>query len=198
MAKLDLALIVRTVDKATAPLRRIQQSVRQVGRSTGLDRVGRQMRAVGRQLGNVGREAGRSAGASGWSWRGGSGRGGAFGSVRQQVRREDDIAEDSLEASSAFGVEELQKLRYAFELRRRGERSADVRHGASRFGGRSARLRKGPARRADRSAFLGIDSSATPREISAPATCSLKRRRRWRKSERPGEAQRAREQAVRQ
>ena len=33
MAKLDLALVVRTVDKATGPLRNIQKSVRDIGRS---------------------------------------------------------------------------------------------------------------------------------------------------------------------
>ena len=37
MAKLDLALVVRTVDQATRPLKRIQKSVRAVGRQTGLD-----------------------------------------------------------------------------------------------------------------------------------------------------------------
>ena len=59
MAKLDLALVVRTVDQATRPLRRIQQTVRQVGRSTGLANVGRDLRRVGRQMGRVGVEAGR-------------------------------------------------------------------------------------------------------------------------------------------
>ena len=36
MAKLDLALVVKTVDKATGPLRRIQKSVRDLSRRTGL------------------------------------------------------------------------------------------------------------------------------------------------------------------
>ena len=61
MAKLDLALVVRTVDQATRPLRRIQQTIRTVGRSTGLDRVGRQLHAVRRQMGRVG--------AGGWAVR---------------------------------------------------------------------------------------------------------------------------------
>ena len=47
MAKLDLALVVRTVDKATAPLRRIQKSVRDLSRRTGLDKIGRGFRVVG-------------------------------------------------------------------------------------------------------------------------------------------------------
>ena len=61
MAKLDLALIVRTVDKATAPLRRIQKSVRDLTRRTGLDRVGRGIRSVGRGLRSAGEAAGRFA-----------------------------------------------------------------------------------------------------------------------------------------
>ena len=61
MAKLDLALVVRTVDKATAPLRRIQKSVRDLTRRTGLDRVGRGIRSVGRGLRSAGEAAGRFA-----------------------------------------------------------------------------------------------------------------------------------------
>ena len=57
MAKLDLALVVRTVDQASRPLRRIQKTVRDLGRQTGLDRVGRQTRLVGRQMWRVGGEA---------------------------------------------------------------------------------------------------------------------------------------------
>ena len=57
MAKLDLALIVRTVDQATRPLRNIQRTVNQVGRQTGLDRVGRDIRRTGRQMRAVGGEA---------------------------------------------------------------------------------------------------------------------------------------------
>ena len=59
MAKLDLALVVRTVDQATRPLRRIQKTVRDIGRQTGLAHVGRDLRRVGRQVGRVGVEAAR-------------------------------------------------------------------------------------------------------------------------------------------
>ena len=73
MAKLDLALVVRTVDKATAPLRRIQKSVRDLTRRTGLDRVGRGIRSVGRgtaiaageAAGRFAKNAGLVAGALG-------------------------------------------------------------------------------------------------------------------------------------
>ena len=61
MAKLDLALVVRTVDKATAPLRRIQKSVSDLSRRTGLDRVGRGVRSVGRGMHSAGLAAGRFA-----------------------------------------------------------------------------------------------------------------------------------------
>ena len=57
MAKLDLALVVRTVDQATRPLRNIQRTVKQVGQQTGLDRVGRGLRVTGRQMRVVSTEA---------------------------------------------------------------------------------------------------------------------------------------------
>ena len=57
MAKLDLALVVRTVDQATRPLRNIQRTVNQVGRQTGLDRVGRGLQVTGRQMRVVSAEA---------------------------------------------------------------------------------------------------------------------------------------------
>ena len=56
MAKLDLALIVRTVDKATAPLRRIQKAVRGVGR---------RMRSAGRSVGVFARKVALIGGALG-------------------------------------------------------------------------------------------------------------------------------------
>ena len=57
MAKLDLALVVRTVDQATRPLRNIQRTVKQVGQQTGLDRVGRDLGRTGRQMRVVSGEA---------------------------------------------------------------------------------------------------------------------------------------------
>ena len=56
-AKLDLALVVRTIDRATAPLKKIQRTIRNVGRQAGLDKVGRRVRDVGRRMRNVGQEA---------------------------------------------------------------------------------------------------------------------------------------------
>ena len=55
---LKVALVVRAVDKATKPLQKIRQTMGRLSRSTGLDRVGRNLVAVGRQMGTVGREAG--------------------------------------------------------------------------------------------------------------------------------------------
>jgi len=61
MAKLDLALVVRTVDQATKPLRQIQRTVQQFTRRTGLDRVARGTARVGRRMWSAARGAGRFA-----------------------------------------------------------------------------------------------------------------------------------------
>ena len=65
MAKLDLALVVKTVDKATGPLRRIQKSVRDLTRRTGLDRVARGVRSVGRRAVRAAKRVGLIATALG-------------------------------------------------------------------------------------------------------------------------------------
>ena len=112
MAKLDLALVVRTVDQATRPLRRIQTAVRQVGRQTGLDRVGRQMRLVGRQVGRVGVEAGRFARRFGLAM------GAAGGAVLLFTQRYANIADTAQKMADriGIGVEEMQRLSHAFDL----------------------------------------------------------------------------------
>ena len=58
MAKLDLALVVRTVDKATAPLRRIQKSVREIDRSGRLRQLGRRMRSAGQAAARFAKKVG--------------------------------------------------------------------------------------------------------------------------------------------
>ena len=50
-------LVVRTVDQATAPLRRIQKSVRDISQHTGLDKVRRGIRSVRRRMRRVGEAA---------------------------------------------------------------------------------------------------------------------------------------------
>ena len=112
MAKLDLALIVRTVDKATAPLRRIQQSVRQIARNTGLDRVGRQVVAVGRQMRKVGEEAGR------FGRRTALGLAAAAGGALFFVQRYANVADTAQKMADriGIGVEEMQRLSHAFDL----------------------------------------------------------------------------------
>ena len=112
MAKLDLALVVRTVDQATRPLRRIQQSVRQISRNVGLDRVGRQVRLVGRQMRTVGDEAGRFGRrvAIGIA----AAAGGALFFTQRYATAADTIAKTS--DRIGIGVEELQRLRYAFDI----------------------------------------------------------------------------------
>ena len=112
MAKLDLALVVRTVDQATRPLRRIQQSVRQVARSTGLDRVGRQVRVVGRQMRTVGDEAGR------FGRRVALGIGAAVGGAVFFTQRYATVADLAQKMADriGIGVEEMQRLSHAFDL----------------------------------------------------------------------------------
>ena len=112
MAKLDLALVVRTVDQATRPLRRIQQSVQRLGQQTGLDRIGRQTLQVGRQMGRVGREAGRLAKRVGLvSLAIGAGAV-AFG--QKYANAADRVAKTA--DRIGVGVEELQELRHAFDI----------------------------------------------------------------------------------
>ena len=55
--KLDLALVVRTVDQATGPLKKLQRTIRNVGQQTGLTNVTRGVGQVGRQMRLVGAEA---------------------------------------------------------------------------------------------------------------------------------------------
>ena len=112
MAKLDLALVVRTVDQATRPLRRIQQTIRRVGRSTGLDRVGRRLGAVGRQMKRVGAEAGRFGTRFGLLM--GAAGGATFLFANKYAESADKIAK--LAKRTGFGVEEIQELRHAFQL----------------------------------------------------------------------------------
>ena len=110
MAKLDLALVVRTVDQATRPLRDIQRTVKQVGRQTGLDRVGRDLGRTGRQMRVVSGEALALAGnlggiavaiggfVGGFALR-------AFGSIEQL-----EIAFTSLLGSESKALEMVKQL----------------------------------------------------------------------------------------
>ena len=112
MAKLDLALVVRTVDQATRPLRNIQRAVRQVGRSTGLDQVARNARVVGRRFNAVGREAGQLVKRIGLIGLAAGAAGLAFG--QKYANAADQIAKTS--ARVGLGAEELQRLRHAFDI----------------------------------------------------------------------------------
>ena len=155
MAKLDLALIVRTVDQATRPLRRIQQTVRQIGRQTGLDRVGRQMRLVGRRLGTVGREAAQFGrkfvtvmGAAGV----------AVGALILQF----GAAGDSIAKTAdklGLGVVELQRLQYAAKLAGIPIRTFDM--AFQRFTRRTAEAAAGTGEARGALRFLGIELKTT-------------------------------------
>ena len=112
MAKLDLALVVRTVDQATRPLRRIQKTMRDVGRQTGLDRVGRRLRAVGRQINRVGVEAAAFGRRFGLLTAGVAAGLGLF--VGRYAAAGDKIAK--MADRIGVGVEELQRLQFAFDI----------------------------------------------------------------------------------
>ena len=112
MAKLDLALIVRTVDKATRPLRLIRDSVKRIAKVTGLDKLGRDLRRVGRAVGRVGREAAR------FGRRFGLVIGGATLAVVAFAQKYATTADTIAKTADRIGVgvEELQELRHAFDL----------------------------------------------------------------------------------
>ena len=112
MAKLDLALVVRTVDQATRPLRRIQKTMRDVGRQTGLDRVGRRLRDVGRQLGRVGTEAATFARRFALVTAGIAAGLGVF--VGRYAAAGDRIAKMSKRVG--LSAKELQRLQFAFDI----------------------------------------------------------------------------------
>ena len=112
MAKLDLALVVRTVDQATGPLRRIQKSVRDVGRQVGLSRIGRQAGAVGRQMKRVGQEAGKFARRFGLISAAVGGAAFLFG--QKYANAADTVAKTA--DRIGVGVEKLQELRHAFDI----------------------------------------------------------------------------------
>ena len=112
MAKLDLALIVRTVDKATQPLRKIQRGVREIGRQTGLSAVGRDMRRVGQQMGRVGTEAARFGKRFGIVMA-------AAGAATLLFGQKYAAAADTIAKTAdriGLGIEELQRLRHAFDI----------------------------------------------------------------------------------
>ena len=150
MAKLDLALVVRTVDQATRPLRRIQQTVRQVGRSTGLDRVGRQMRLVGQRLGNVGTEAARFGRKFGTIM---AAAGVAVGALVLKF----GTAGDSIAKTAdklGLGIVELQRLQYAAKLAGIPIRTFDM--AFQRFTRRTAEAAAGTGEARGALKFLGI------------------------------------------
>ena len=111
MARLNLALIVKTVDQATRPLKQIQRTVRTVGRQTGLDKVRRDLRRVSRQMGRVTRQAGVFARRFGLATAAAGAAAFAFGGSYAKT------AFDLKQKAKLFGVpiEKLQELRYAAE-----------------------------------------------------------------------------------
>ena len=159
MAKLDLALIVRLRDQATRPLKRIQQTVRQVGRSTGLDRVGRQMGRVGRQMGRVGREAGAFGRRFGLM---AAAAGVALGALATRFANAGENLQQTAERLGV-NVEQLQRLRYAASQSRVTVETFDM--ALQRFGRRAGEAAHGMGEARGALAFLGIQLRDTEGKI---------------------------------
>ena len=96
MAKLDLALVVRAVDRATQPLRRVQRTLRRVGEAAS---------RVGRRAAEMGRRAGIALALAG---------GAAAGFAIKLARSGDRVAK--MADRVGLGIEELQKLQFAFDI----------------------------------------------------------------------------------
>lgn len=107
-----LGLVVRAIDQATGPLRRISAAVQRISRNTGLQKVGRAMVEVGRRFRGVVSEAGRTARRMGTIV--GAAFAGLFLLTKKFAERGDNIAKTSKQIG--IGVEQLQKYRHAFEL----------------------------------------------------------------------------------
>ena len=150
MADLSLKLILRTVDKATAPLRKIERAVREVGRQTGLDQVVRAAARTGRQLGRVGREAQRFARRTGLAAIAAGTA--AFGLTGRFSIAGDDVAK--LADRLGFGVVELQRWRYAAKLSGIEAQTFDM--ATQRFGRRAAEAAAGTGEAKGALRFLGI------------------------------------------
>ncbi len=155
MADLSLKMILRTVDRATAPLRKIERAVRAVGRQTGLDKVGRGIGAVGRQMRQVGGEAGRFARRFGLAAIAGGAA--AFTLTGRFAAVGDDIAKTA--DRLGFGVVELQRWRHAAEISGVSTRAFDM--AVQRFGRRAAEAAAGTGEAKDALEWLGIQLTDT-------------------------------------
>ena len=119
MAKLDLALVVRTVDQATGPLRRIQNGVRDLANNRGLQRFRRGAAATARGLRNLSLIGAAAGGAAI-----------LFG--QKYAESADRIAKTSVRIG--ITTKELQRLRHAFDI---GGASAEMTDRALQFFARS-------------------------------------------------------------
>ena len=150
MARLNLALIVKTVDQATRPLKQIQRTVRTVGRQTGLDKVRRDLGRVSRQMGRVTRQAGVFARRFGLAMTAAGAAAIAFGGQYAKT------AFDLQQKSKLFGVpiEKLQELRYAAEQAGIDTNTFDM--AFQRFTRRTAEAAAGTGEAKEALEFLGI------------------------------------------
>ena len=112
MAKLDLSLVVKTVDQATAPLKKVQEQINKTAANPRLARFAQGMARIGRGLQHVGRRAldfGKRAAL------GVAALGAALGIVTQKYA---NMAVETRRVSNITGisVNNLQRLRHAFKM----------------------------------------------------------------------------------
>ena len=149
--EVDLRVVLRAVDRVSAPLRRIAGAVQQIQKRTGLDRVVRASREVGRGLGSAAKEAGRSARRLGVI--AAAVGAGVFGLVNRFASLGDQIAKTA--DKLGVGVVGLQRLRHAFALGGVEARTTDM--ALQRFTRRAAEAAAGTGEAKDALAALGIN-----------------------------------------
>ena len=148
---LNLSILIRAVDRVTAPVRRIGAAVHRVGRQTGLDRVAAATSDVGRGFGRVGRETlllTRRLALVGAAAAGG------LGVLTVGVARAGDAVAKTAD-KLGLTTRELQRYRYAAD--RGGVSSQTFEMATQRFGRRAAEAAAGTGEAQDALRFLGIE-----------------------------------------
>ena len=157
--KLDLALTVRAVDQATAPLRKVGRAIQDVGRKTGLARAGAAAADLGRSLHGVGREAHRFARRAGLlalaAGASGIGLAGRFAAAGDSIAKTAD--------KLGLGVVELQRYRYAAERAGVEQNTFDM--AMQRFTRRVAEAAAGTGEAEAALRYLGIQLTDTNGDI---------------------------------
>ena len=109
---LKLSLVVSAVDRATRPLRRIQSAISRISRATGLNKVGTALGRVGTQIGTIGVAAAATAKKYTIALTALAAATGLL--TNKHAKYGDTLAKNS--ERIGVTVEDLQKLRHAFDL----------------------------------------------------------------------------------